>query len=456
MTALAIYLKEAGYEVSGSDTSEHFVTDELLKKNHIPVFDSFNEKNLISVKYDLVISSAAYDKDNPEAKEALKRKLNLIYYSEALGQISSGKKLIAVSGIHGKTTITAIIAYLFEKSGLDPSYLIGAGQVPNLKASAHKGEGEYFVMEADEYRKCPGSSKPKFLDLNPRIAVISSIELDHPDMFPTIEEVYNAFYSLACRIPREGFIVLCLDYTKAKKMVSTLADRNFETYGFDPSARWRIISVKPQDEEISFNLESMGKIYGPFVTKLAGNHNVLNATAAIICALKIGISEEKIKKLLPDFETVKRRFELVAKIGQITIIDDYAHHPTAISATIEAAKRKYTNAKIWCIFQPHTYSRTQVLLEKFATCFKNADHVIVTDIFASARENAGEISGADLAAEIKKHQGKVRYIPFGAKIAGYIGQNIKEPAVVLTLGAGDIYKLGDDLKKAISERKKIG
>lgn len=446
MTALAIYLKQCGYGINGSDVADKFVTDKLLKENNINFFVGFDANNLKGEKYDLVVVSAAYNKENPEVKEAFKRKMNVKYFSEVLGQISSGKKTIAVAGIHGKTTISAMLSYILEKASLDPSFIIGAGEVPNFPANAKKGEGEYFVIEADEYHKSPEDNTPKFLDLNPQIVIISSIELDHPDVFPTIEEIYNAFYSLACRVPRSGFIVLCIDYSKSKKILRSLADRNFETYGFDPNAKWRIVNSSNEITGTTFSLESKGQIYGPFKIQLPGNHNILNATAAIITALKLGVSEGIIKKVMPSFKTVKRRFEQIGQIDQIIIIDDYAHHPTAITSTIEAAKRKFINYKIWCIFQPHTFSRTEKLLEEFSLCFKGADNVVITDIYSSAREQKGEITGEKLAEEVKKHQFKVKYLPMD-KIKDYILSNVKQPAVILTLGAGNIYEVGNDIKK---------
>lgn len=451
MAALANYLFQAGYEVSGSDVAERFVTEKLLK--NMKIFEGFNANNLGKIKYDLVVASAAYDKENPEVKEAIRRKLNLKYYSEVLGQITSGKKTIAVAGIHGKTTTTAMLSSILTDATLDPSYIIGAGEVANFKYPAHFGGGDYFVLEADEYRKSPDDNTPKFLDLTPQIAIISSIELDHPDVFPTVEEVYNAFYSLSCRVPRSGTIVLCIDYPKAKKLQSSLADRNFETYGFDPQSRWRVLNAKASETGMTFSIQGQGKVLGPFEIALPGNHNVLNATAAIICALNIGVKEEIIKKSLANFKTVKRRYEKLGQVGEITIIDDYAHHPTAISATIEATKRRYPNSKIWCVFQPHTFSRTIALKEEFAQCFKLADNVIITDIYASAREPQGNITGEELVDEIKKHQSKVKYLPYGEKITNYLALNIKQPAVILTIGAGDIYKLVPEIIKELEQKQ---
>jgi len=452
MTALAIFLKQSGYEVSGSDVSEFFPTDEILKEAKIPVTNGFNPENLKSIKPDLIVVSAAYGQDNPEVKIARKRHLPLSYYSEALGQISSGKRVIAIAGIHGKTTTAALLSFILEKAGLDPSFIIGATKVTGLRNIAKKGEGEYFVLEADEYRKSPENNQAKFLDLSSQIAVISSIELDHPDVYPSIEEIYNAFYVLACRIPRNGFIVLCLDYPKAKKLRRSLADRDFETYGFDLAAQWKIVNVQ-EAGETNFSLNNNGKIIGPFSLKLKGRHNVLNATAAILVAQKLGIQEKTIKKYLSQFSGVKRRFEEIGRIGQIVVIDDYAHHPTAINLTLEAVKKNFPRNKIYCIFQPHTYSRTEKLLKEFGSAFKNADEVLITDIFSSAREKEGKISGADLAMEIKKNQSKVRFIDDWGKVLNYLEDTIEGPSVIITMGAGDIYKLTEKILEYFEIRK---
>jgi len=456
MTALAIYLKQLGKEVTGSDVKDIFVTDKLLKENNISYYEDFNEKNLHTLKYDLIVISAAYDEKNVEVAEALRRKMNVKYYSEVLGEVTSNKKTIAVAGIHGKTTTSAMLSQILEKANLDPSFIIGSGEVPNFKTNAKAGTGEYFVVEADEYRKNSKDNQPKFLDLNPEIAIISSIELDHPDMFKTVDDVYDAFYSLVCRIPRNGFVVLCWDYSRAKKLLRTIADRNFETYGFDPSSKWRIVNVRQEEEKTIFSLESSGRVYGPFKMSLPGNHNILNATAAIVTAFKIGVLESTIKVALESFLTVKRRFEEIGRIGDLVIIDDYAHHPTAIIRTLEAAKKRYPDFKIWVIFQPHTYSRTEKLLDEFSQSFKIADQVIITDIFASAREEKGKITAEDLSEKIRKYQRKVKYISDMTEIEKYILLNIKEPAVIMTLGAGDIYQLGEKISNAFKERKKVG
>jgi len=454
MAALAIFLKQDGWQVSGSDNANTYLTDETLRQVGIQYHEGFDKENLNDLKADYIIISAAYGKDNPEVKEAYRLKLNTLYYSEMLGKISADKRLIAIAGVHGKTTTTALVSAMLESAKLDPSFIIGAAGIKNLRGAAQRGRGEYFVLEADEYRQSPASNNSKFLDLNPEIAVITSIEFDHPDFFPTIDDVYQAFYRFACRVPRNGSIVLCLDYPKCQKIKNSLVDRNFETYGFHPDAKWKIIDVKEENQTV-FSIECQNQIYGPFALKIPGQHNILNATVAFIIAKKLGIDDKIIEKVLADFSGVDRRFDEVGSAQGVQVIDDYAHHPTAIAKTLEAARAKFPDAKIWCIFQPHTYSRTKSLLKDFGKAFQAADNVIITDIYASEREKNGNVGPQELVKEIEKNQKPpqlVRYFENPEAIKKYLLDFTKGPAVILTMGAGDIYKLGPELVRALEGR----
>lgn len=452
MTALAVLAKEKGLDVSGSDVEENFVTDPVLNKSGITVLP-FNAENL-KYKPDLVVVSAAYDKENIEIKEAKKKKLDIKPYSEALAMLAGDSKTIAVAGIHGKTTTAALISYILSRANLDPSFVIGAGEIPSLGRTGHYGSGEYIILEADEYRKSSEDIKSKFFDFSPNIEVITSIEMDHPDMFSSEEKIYDTFYKFACRIPRDGFIVLCIDYPKARKLKVSLADRNFETYGFMEGALWQIANYQETEDNTSFNLLHQNKLIGPFKLKIPGRGNVLNATASIIVALKMGIDERLIKKYLPAFSGVKRRFEIIDQIGNIKIIDDYAHHPRSIALTLEAIERKYPKAKILCIFQPHTYSRTKELLTDFSHAFKSADKIIITDIYSSAREREATVSGNDLATLIRQNKQSVKFIPQWSKIIQEIidGSRDKE-TVIVTMGAGDIYKLARELSETLKHEE---
>lgn len=453
MAALAILLKERGNKVTGSDVEETFVTEKTLAQAGIEVtpFDISNLKD----KPDLVVVSAAYGKDNLEVKEARKKKLTIKPYSEALSAAAQDFQIIAVSGIHGKTTTTALISFILTKANLDPSFAIGAGEVANLKSPGHYGSGDYFVLEADEYRKSPDDSISKFFDLNPDIEIITSIEMDHPDIFSSEEKVYEAFYKFACRLPRNGFIVLCLDYPKARKLHRSLVDRSFETYGFREGADWQITDYNESVDLTNFMLLHQDKKIGPFELKIPGRANVLNATAAIITTMKLGLNEKLVKKYLSEFTGVKRRFEKIGQKDSIQLFDDYAHHPRSVAMTLEALKERFPDSKIWCIFQPHTYSRTKTLFSDFAKSFVTADRVIITDIYASARESNATVSGGELAQAIRKNQRQVKYIDSWEKIIGEIVDNIEGKTVVITMGAGDIYKLGETLFQRLKAQKEI-
>lgn len=450
MTALALLAKEKGYEVTGSDVAESFVTDDTLQEAGIQV-NPFDINN-IRDNLDLVVISAAYGKDNIEVKVARDKHLEVMFYSEALAFFARDSHLIAVAGIHGKTTTAAMISFLLVRANLDPSFIIGAGKVGALANPGHAGTGDYFVVEADEYRKSPEDTSSKFFDLSPEIEIITSIEMDHPDIFSSEELIFDAFYKFACRLPRYGFIVLCTDYPKAQKLRRLLVDRHIESYGFEAGSLWQITDFN-EGEFTTFSLKHQEKIIGPFQLKVPGVANALNATAAIVTSLKIGIEEKLIKKALPDFEGVKRRFERIGEFNDIIIIDDYAHHPRSIRLTLEAARQKFPSHKIWCIFQSHTYSRTKALLDDFAMAFQTADKVIITDIYASQRENEATISGQQLAEAIHKEQRNVKFISDWAKIIQELN-TAEGKILVITMGAGDIYKLAEEFSQRFKEAKK--
>lgn len=445
MTALAKFLIESGYRVEGSDNSTTYVTDEILAQNKIKVFSPFNKNNLKD-NPELVIVSAAYGEDHVEVQEAKTRGIKVIYYSEALGLVTRNKKLIAVSGVHGKTTTTSLLALLLKNANLDPSFIIGAGNVGQLGTNAHAGAGQYCVIEADEYRKSPSDLTPKFLDLKPDIAIISSIELDHPDIFPTEEDIYKAFCHFANQVKEDGLIILNIDYPRAKDLKQKLTNRKFETYGLSADADWQLTDFK-EGEETSFSLKHDGKVYGPYSMGIPGKHNALNATTAVILSCKININEQILKKTLMNFQGVQRRFEIVAKIGDIILIDDYAHHPTAIRNTIETVKTKYAGFKIYCIFQPHTHSRTESLLKEFSEAFSLSDDTIITDIYASEREKPSSITSVDLVKMANKDN--IKYIAKWAEIKQYLKKSISGKAIILTIGAGDIYKLAHELAEEL-------
>ena len=407
MTALAQVLKGRGIAVSGSDTSEEFFTDKVLRKLSIPVVENFDRQN-IPADVDLVIVSAAYlatRVNNPEVKEAEKRKLPLLTYAQVLGMLFQEKYGLAVAGTHGKSTVTAMLGLILEKAGFDPTVIVGT-EVLQWQSNARVGQSEYFVAEADEYRN-------NFLSYSPKALILTNLEYDHPDFFKNFKEYQEAFKKLIKKIPPSGFII-CQANNKNVEQVIKKADC--------PVVRYDL-------KQLQFNL------------KAPGQHNLLNALAAQAAARQLGVKDEIIKTALLEFGGTRRRFEIKDKKEGVVFIDDYAHHPSEIKAALEAARSLYPRKKIWAVFQPHTFSRTKALLKDFARSFNQADQVIILDIYGSAREKQGTIHSQDLLQAVKKYKKEVRYISTLKEAKEFLNESVGSGQIVLTMGAGDVWKI---------------
>jgi len=410
MTALAQVLKGYGIEVLGSDKKEKFFTDEVLKKIKIEVIEKFDPGNIPS-DVDLIVVSVAYynefDKDqslNVEVEEAIKKNLPILTYAQVLGMIFDQKYGIAVSGTHGKSTTTAMLGVVLEQAGLDPTVIVGT-RVLEWQSNARVGKSKYLVAEADEYRD-------SFSYYSPKVLVLTSVEYDHPDFFKTFDDYRNVFKEMIKKIPQDGFIVA----NAQDKIVLELVKQ----------AQCPVVEYGPLDIEL----------------KSPGEHNQLNASAALEVGLKLGLKREQIEKSLANFKGTSRRFEIKGEKDGILFIDDYAHHPTEVKATLKAAKELYPNKKIWAIFQPHTFTRTQALLDDFGRAFIRADSVIILDIYGSSREKIGKVHAKDLVKEIKKHKkDEVRYIATIKQAEKYLKEHVKANQVILTMGAGDVWRL---------------
>lgn len=442
LSALALIAKQKGYQVSGSDVAEQFITDASLREAGISAQIGFAAEHVGS-DVDLLVVGAAYGADNPEVQTAHDRQLTIWTASELLAHFASQQKTLAVAGTHGKTTTTSVLTYLLYAAGLKPSWLIGTGEVSGLPAHGGTGEGDYFIAEADDYKKAPDDPQPKFLDLTPYGAIIGSIEHDHPDMYPTLQDCIEAFYQLAVRVQPDGFLVVNGDDPQVAQVRSRLIDKRFITFGKGEDVTYRIVNDQAIEQGLIFQLEHDGRLIGPFTTQLHGQHNLLNVTAAVVMALQVGVEPATIAALLPNFTTVERRYQVVGRVGEQVIIDDYAHHPTSVALTLQTARQHYAGRPIWCFFQAHTYSRTKALLKEFGEAFAEADMVVVTDIFASAREKEVVITTKDLVEEIRKHHPNVVYVPQN-ELGDYMRQNLPANAVAITMGAGDIYKIGHE------------
>jgi UDP-N-acetylmuramate--alanine ligase len=446
MTALAVILKEKGYQVTGSDKPEQFATDIILNKHKIPVKVGFLRNNL-STDYDLVVVTGAHGgMTNIEAVAAIERKMDVYMHGKYIGILMGKKTGISVAGCHGKTTTSALISSLLVHLGTDPSYAVGAAMINDLGAAGHYGRGKYFVVEADEYMTCPLTDKtPRFLWQFPEISVITNIDYDHPDAYENINEVKSAYFKFIGNTSPSGVVVACIDNQYVAEILPKIK-RTVITYGFSPRADYRINKYH-FGEGVSFlQIKSHGVNIGEFMLRIPGRHNLLNALGAMVAVNQTGVSWDKIKKAVKYYTGCKRRFELIAKIKNTLLYDDYAHHPSEIMATLGAVKQWYPDYKLTVIFQPHTFSRTKVLMNDFARAFTLADKVLVVDIYASAREKADtSINSSILAEKINKEKKNAEYFQGKAKCLEYLSENKGQKEIILTMGAGDIFLWHKDI-----------
>ncbi len=451
-TALAVYMKQKGIDVSGSDTNEIYHTDEILKKYTINVKAGFSPHN-IPQNTDLIITTGAHDSfNNPESLAGIRRGIRTITHGQALGEEMKGKVGISVAGTHGKTTTTSMIATIAKFANLDPSYVIGTASIPSLGAAGHYGRGNLFIAEADEYITAPNIDKtPRFLWQSPRVAIITSIEYDHPDAYQNIEEIEGAFFKFATKVSRKGLLILGIDDSNVLNLKKHLPKTIPTTsYGFSDKADYKIVDYKVSKKGISFVVINKNLNLGEFNLQVPGTHNAQNATAAAVSALFFGLKLETIKNALVKFSGSKRRFEKVGNLGNILLYDDYAHHPSEIEATLKAFKDIYPNKRIMTIFQPHTYSRTYALFPDFVDSFLEIQgKIVVTDIFASKREKKDDKINAQKLVDETRKKGKsnIFYFKTREEILLFLEKNKDKIDIILTMGAGDIYKLHEYLKK---------
>lgn len=439
MAALAVYLKESGFRVTGSDVSDVFPTDEELVKNKIVVYSGFDGKRLEGIKPDVAYYTGAHGgRDNPEVQAALEAGIPALPHGQALGELMKGSRQIVVSGSHGKTTTSAMISVLLSHAGINPSYAIGCGTIHGLGPAGHKGKGTWFVAEGDEYVTDPGHDPtPRFLWFKPEILVITNIDYDHPDAYPNLLAVQSAFVSLG---KKSKSIIVNADDANSRMIASEL------TYGFSPTSYFRITHIGTGAERLFFSLEERGVSLGEFTLKVPGRHNALNAVSAMIAANLAGVSWDELRKGILAFTGTKRRFEKMGERRGVAFIDDYAHHPAEIAATLAAARSWYPDRRIIVVFQPHTYSRTKALLAEFAKSFGDANLVLLTDIYASARESDTlGIDGTTLVAETVKQHGNVLYAKDKYAVASVLSKTLEVHDVVIFMGAGDIYNWGREI-----------
>ncbi len=443
MAALAVYLTQSGVRVTGSDVPEDFPTQEELEDAGISVLSGFDPARLSGKdKPDVVYYTGAHGgRENAEVLAALAEGIPTLPHGAALGEIMQGARQIVVSGSHGKTTTSAIIAVLLTHAKYHPSFAIGCGSIPGIGEAGHKGKGDWFVAEGDEYVTDPSHDPtPRFLWLHPEILIVTNVDYDHPDAYPDLASVQEAFRAIEAK---SKITILNADDPNSRVLKE---GSGVITYGFSPTAEYRISHVGTGAERTFFTLEERGVHLGEFTLKVPGSHNVSNATAAMIATHIAGVPWDMLREGLLQFTGTKRRFEKLASSGGVTFYDDYAHHPTEIAATLKAARSWYATQHIIAVFQPHTYSRTKTLLSEFSRCFTDADTVILTDIYASAREqDTLEITGMTLVLEASKYQRDVRYASDKVAVIDTLTTAVHCGDIVIFMGAGDIYNWEGDI-----------
>lgn len=447
MAALAVYLKEKGMRVSGSDVTQVFPTDEELTRAGITSMEGFAATHVEGKhKPDAVYFTGAHNGlDNVEVQAALAQNIPALPHGKALGEITKGTRLLVAAGSHGKTTTSAMLAVLLTHAKLHPSYAIGCGSISGLGAAGHYGKSDWFVAEGDEYITDPShDTTPRFMWLTPEILVVTNIDYDHPDAYPSLEAVTQAFVAVQ---KKSSLTIVNRDDPMSRPL---LTGENVITYGFSPAADFHITHVGVGRERMFFTLEERNVSVGEFSMKVPGKHNVSNAVAALVAAHATGIPWDTLREGLLNFTGTKRRFEKLGTKNGITFYDDYAHHPTEIMATLKAARSWYPSERIIAIFQPHTYSRTKALLKEFSLAFSDADTVILTDIYASAREHETlGITGETLVQETMKHHPHVMYGSTMKDVESTLSRLAKPGDIVVLMGAGDIYTHAAALMKGL-------
>ena len=430
LSAIARVLLEMGYTVSGSDRAESSFTRELQSVG-VTIHIGHSPENVTGA--DLVVRSSAIPDDNPEVVAARQAGIAVLKRADFLASLMEGKTCIAVAGTHGKTTTTAMIAWLLTAMNQEPSYIIG-GVLANLGTNAHYGKGSAFVVEADEYDRM-------FLGLKPTIEVVTNIEHDHPDCYPTLADLQEAFREFVHNLSPEGTLIACSEDPGANTLCSE-AENNGKAvlaYGLEPSASHAhkvetyasFISVNGKGG-FNFNACVLGNSVSVEL-QVPGKHNILNALAALTVAQLLNLPLVQAARALSQFTGTMRRFEVRGDVNGITIIDDYAHHPTEIQATLAAARYRFPGSRLWVVWQPHTYSRTQMLLHDFANSFGNADEVIVTEIYP-AREPKQAFSSKKV---VEAMQQPAHFIADLSEVTKFLNMNLHSGDVLLVLSAGD-------------------
>ncbi len=449
MSAIARVMLEMGYTVTGSDVARAELSEKLAAKG-ARIYLGHQAEHVQGA--DLVVYSTALSRDNVERRAAEDQQIPILHRAQMLARLMNAGKGIAVAGAHGKTTTSSMIALVMEICKLDPTYIIG-GEVVNMGTNAKAGKGEYVVAEADE-------SDGSFLQYHPQLAIITNIEADHLENYDSdFNKLKAAYVTFLSQVKQGGKAFLCADDDNIQEMLSALqaegsavVEGELVTYGIDRDADYRAEQIELGDRKASFDVVYAGESLGRVEISVPGRHNVYNALATIVTCLAAGLSFDQIAAAIRQFRGAKRRFQVLGEVDEMLVIDDYAHHPTEIQATISAAKS--TGKRIVAVFQPQRYTRTFFLFDQFSRAFSEADEVIITDIYSPAGEQQIEgISSGKLVEMIKTNSNpNTRYIPTKEEVQSVLAGEVKPGDLVITMGAGDIWKAAEHLAEHLRDR----
>ena len=439
MSGIAEVLVNMGYDVSGSDLKMTPVT-KRLRRLGVTIWEGHDPVNISSA--DVVVHSTAVREGNPELIAAREAKIPIIPRAEMLAELMRMKNGIAVAGTHGKTTTTSLIGKILTDAGWDPTLIIG-GRVKSLKTNARLGSGDTLVCEADE-------SDRTFLKLSPTHIVLTSLEEEHLDCYRDIQEIRSVFVEFANRLPFYGTCFLSLDDSNLRGIQRRIS-RRIIAYGVHPDAEGRAQKIKLKGFTSQFEMIWKGNVLGEIRLRLAGEHNISNALAAISTTLELGVSFQVIQKAISGFTGIERRFEKKGEAKGVLVIDDYGHHPTEVEVTLKAARSGW-KGRIIAVFQPHLYSRTRFFADRFGKSFQDADRLIVTDVYPSREDPVEGITGEIIAQKAKKAgHPDVLYISNKEEISESLAGMVKSGDLVITIGAGDVNKVGEQLLKILKK-----
>lgn len=444
MSAIARVMLEMGYKVTGSDVVRAELTEKLAQKG-AGIYIGHEAEHVRGA--DLVVYSTALPKDNVERKAAEDLNIPVLHRAQMLARLMNAGKGVAVAGAHGKTTTSSMIALVMETCGIDPTYIIG-GEIVNVGTNAKAGKGEYVVAEADE-------SDGSFLQYHPAMAIVTNLEPDHLENYDgDFNKLKAAYVQFLQQVKPGGKAIVCIDDANLQEILpkvgsGSLRDDQIVTYGIESDAQFRASDIQLGDRKVTFTLHRGGEALGIVELSVPGRHNVYNAMATIITCLEAGLPFETVAEAIRQFRGAKRRFHVLGEKNDILIIDDYAHHPTEIQATISAAKA--TGKRIVAVFQPQRYTRTYFLLEQFSCAFGEADEVIITDIYSPAGEQQIEGVNSRRLVEliIKNSNENTAYVPTKEEVLERLEATMKPGDLIITMGAGDIWKVAAALAESL-------